>query len=268
MIWDCFTYFNESDLLDVRLHELNEVVDKFVICESTYTHAGNPKALNFDINKYPEFKDKIIYLVDDDPPRKQQIDVTKHAKGVGGGPAWENENHQRDYLNKALDEISIGDLVMVSDLDEFPSAQGVRDAEKIVRQNNSVVIFCHKTYYYMFNYWALDYVGAKIMTGHKFKTAMRNSPQAVRDYWNGKDVVTINSGWHFGWLGGVEKIKYKFKMFAHQEYTKDNLIPEILQKKEQMIDMWDRKLHKMPIDSSFPRYLVDNQDKFKDFIAK
>jgi len=266
MIFDCFTFFNESELLEVRLNELNSVVDKFVICEATHTHAGNPKPLNFDINKYPEFKNKITYVVDDNPPHKEQIDVTKHAKGVGGGPAWENENHQRDCLNKGLSNLGLGDLIIVSDLDEIPSAEGVKQAEKLIRQNNSVVIFQHKTYYYMLNYWALDYVGSKIMTGHKFKNQMRNSPQAVRDYWAGPDVVELPSGWHFGWLGGVERIKYKFSNFAHQEYTKTNEVPNILAKKDQMVDMWDRKLIKIPLDNSFPKFLVDNQEKFKQYI--
>lgn len=265
-VWDAFTYFNEIDLLEIRLEELNNIVDKFVICESTYTHAGNPKKLNFDINKYPKFKDKIIYLVDDEVPNKKQIDITKHAQ-FKGGPAWENENHQRDYLNRQLDGLGVGDFIIVSDLDEIPSAEGVKEAiDKLLVEKNKLVIFTHKTYYYKLNYYALDAMGSKIMGGLTFKTKFNNSPQKVRDYWEGKDIINLKYGWHFGWLGGVEKIRYKFNEFAHQEYRKEGKIEGIIKKKDEMIDMWDRKLYKIPLDNSFPKFLVDNKSKFKEHI--
>ena len=271
MIWDAFTYFNEAELLEIRLNELYTVVDRFVICESAYTHAGNPKELNFDINRYPEFRDKITYIVDENPPNKNQIDVNGHAFGQAGGPAWANENHQRDYLNTALNGLGVDDLIIVSDLDEIPSAEGVRQARDLIEGNkisDFVVVFEHKTYYYMLNYWALDYVGSKIMSGRKFKSKMKNSPQRVREYWSGTDVFTIPSWWHFGWLGGTDRVRYKFKEFAHQEYTREGKVEGVVNNISNMVDMWGRKLHKVPLDSTFPKFLVKYQERFSNLIDR
>ena len=67
-IYDCFMFFDEEMLLDLRLNIMNKYVDKFIITEATYMHSGKPKKLMFDINKFSKFKDKIIYIVVDDPP--------------------------------------------------------------------------------------------------------------------------------------------------------------------------------------------------------
>ena len=67
-IYDCTTFYSEHLMLDVRFHAMNEHVEKFIITESTYSHSGKKKELNFDINNYPKFRDKIIYLVIDQEP--------------------------------------------------------------------------------------------------------------------------------------------------------------------------------------------------------
>ena len=66
-IFDCFMFFDEEMLLDLRLNNLNEYVHKFVITEATYLHSGKPKKLVFDINKFSKFKDKITYIIADKP---------------------------------------------------------------------------------------------------------------------------------------------------------------------------------------------------------
>ena len=67
-IIDCFMYFDEDLILDIRLNTLSEIVDKFVVCEATRDHGGNKKNLNFKISKFQKFKDKINYIVVDDLP--------------------------------------------------------------------------------------------------------------------------------------------------------------------------------------------------------
>jgi len=89
-IFDCFTFLNEFDLLEIRLHELAQVVDRFVIAESPVTFTGRPKPLHFLDNRarFAAFADKIIHIVVDDQP------VTDSA--------WEREWHQRNALERGI----------------------------------------------------------------------------------------------------------------------------------------------------------------------
>ena len=261
MIYDCFTFFNESELLEIRLEELGPIVDKFVICEGTYAHGGNPKPLNFNINNYPKFKDKIIYLVDDDFPFKDNVEVKK------GGNAWINENHQRDYMKKGLTELKDNDYIIVSDLDEIPSRTGVEQAIELLNDKN-LVEFQHKTYYYFVNYYVLDAPGGIILKGNRFKTEFKGSPQAIRNRWGMSlpNYLKLKSGWHFGYLGGVEKVIYKLKNFAHQEYNNEQALTTVTSDKKIMLDMHKRPITRVKLDGTFPEYLVKNKNKFKEFI--
>ena len=108
MIYDCFTFFNELDLLEIRLNVLNDVVDRFVLVEATKTHSGKDKPLYFNDNKerYKAFQHKVIHvIVDDYPPF-----VT----------AWTYENHQRNAILRGLTQANPDDAIMISDLDEIP----------------------------------------------------------------------------------------------------------------------------------------------------
>jgi len=90
---DCFMYFDEDVVLDIRLNVLNDKVDKFVIVESKMDHSGNEKKLNFDINNFKKFKDKIEYLVADDLPVKRKI----FSYSWRNEPSWLRENFQRNF---------------------------------------------------------------------------------------------------------------------------------------------------------------------------
>jgi len=111
-IYDCFQFFNEENILDLRLNILNEYVDFFVIVESTTDHQGNTKKLNFEIEKFKKFKKKIIYRVVEDT---EQIIKKKHI-----GQNSLVERHQRNSIMKALKNSNDDDLIIISDVDEIP----------------------------------------------------------------------------------------------------------------------------------------------------
>ena len=67
-IFDCTTYYDEELMMDIRFNTLNDQVEKFIVVESIFSHSGNKKKLNFDINNYSKFKDKIVYLVIEKEP--------------------------------------------------------------------------------------------------------------------------------------------------------------------------------------------------------
>ena len=111
-IYDCFQYFNEDHMVDLRFNILNDHVDFFVISESTKTHQGDNKDLNFKIENFKKYKHKIIYTVDDFQKEK---DFLNHK----GGESL-IEQHQRNNILKGLDKANDNDLIILSDSDEIP----------------------------------------------------------------------------------------------------------------------------------------------------
>ena len=120
-LYDCFMYFDEDMLLDIRLNTLNNIVDKFIIAEGTRTHSGEEKKLNFDIKKFSKFKDKIEYLIIDDIP----LNVTKYKKDWSASHI--RDQYQRNSLDRGLKNCDGNDLIMISDLDEIPNPKKINE---------------------------------------------------------------------------------------------------------------------------------------------
>lgn len=243
MIYDCFTFFNEVELLRIRIDYLSKVIDKFVICESNYTHAGNKKDLCFpgDLKQ----NKKIIYLVDDSMPNN--------------GKAWDNENHQREYLRNGLTDLKDDDFLIIGDLDEIPSVDGIKDSMAY----DKLTIFRHKTFYYYLNTYSLDWNGAKGLFGKWFRYSFNKSPQKVRDYWLTISSQEILSGWHWGYLGGIDKVRYKMENLAHQENNSVEIIGKTISDIDRMIDCKGRPMKVIDIDNSFPEIICNNIDRYK-----
>ena len=162
-VYDCFMYFDEDLLLDLRLNTLNEYVSKFIITEATYTHNGTKKKLRFDINNFKKFKDKIKYIVvDNQPPNILQIDsnddlAKKGEKLILNGYA--RDNHQRNRLADGIVEAEDNDIILVSDLDEIPNLKNVN----LSNIKNKIIQFKQKMFYYKLNLYfpKLDWFGSK-----------------------------------------------------------------------------------------------------------
>ena len=177
-IYDCFMYYDEDLLLDIRLNALDKYVKKFVITEATYTHNGSKKKLNFNINKFDKFKDKIEYIVvDQQPPDIKELqindtDKTKEEKLILNGMA--RDYFQRENLSRGLKNLNDDDLIIISDLDEIPNLENF-NFDKI---NNNIIIFQQKMFYYKLNllYDELIWTGSKAV---KFKNFI--SPQWLRN---------------------------------------------------------------------------------------
>ena len=150
-IFDCFMYNDEDLLLDLRLNHLSKFVKKFVIVEATYTHNGAKKKLNFDINKFKKFKDKIIYLIVEDQPKNilqlndDDSESRKGEKLILNGMA--RDYFQREYLARGLSKAEDEDLILISDLDEIPNLDSL-DFNNI---KNNIIIFEQKIFYYKLN---------------------------------------------------------------------------------------------------------------------
>jgi beta-1,4-mannosyl-glycoprotein beta-1,4-N-acetylglucosaminyltransferase len=262
-------YFDEDLVLDIRLNTLYKEVDKFIIAEATRNHAGQEKKLNFRIENFSKFKDKINYLIIDDLP----INVTSPKKG------W-HENHMRDQfqrnaLERGYNEFNDEDLVMISDIDEIPNPEKIKE----FNIKNKYACFLQKNYQSKINLLNItegDWVGTKICQKKYLK-----SPQWLRDmktkkksFWkifSNKLQLINNGGWHFSFLKEPSSIRNKILSYSHQEYNREeftdvDLIKNKIIKGE---DLFSRniKYKKMKIDETFPKYITENKEKFKKWTA-
>ncbi len=266
-IFDCFQYFNEEHIVDLRFNILNEFVDSFVIVESTVNHQGNPKKLHFDINKYKKFKSKIIYIVVDDTPEKIK------KPHIGGESLV--EQHQRNSIGKGLKDCHDNDLIILSDVDEIPDLKKLK-----LFDGSRYAVFSQKMFMYKLNLLNLNennWHGSKICLKKNFKSAqwLRDLKFKKYPFWRidkRKNLQIIeNGGWHFSFLQNPESISKKIKGYAHGEFNKDHLTKEdnIRLKIEKGEDIFERgyRIKKIQIDSTFPKYIVENKDKLKEWIV-
>jgi len=237
-IFDCFMYHNEDTILDLRLNYLNEFVDYFVIVESIYNHKGEKKKLNFDIQKYLKFKNKIRYLILNELPlnietvNKSDSEGEKSRKYILNG--YKRDHFQRNYIKKGIEDGSSEDIILISDIDEIPNLKEINfDSIK-----NKLILFNQKMCYYKFNLYQKNYnwVGSRAC---KKKNLL--SPQWLRDikaksysFWrldvlfSNKKYIDIffveNGGWHFSYLNSPQLIDEKLRSYAHhREYELNSL---------------------------------------------
>ena len=293
-IYDCFMYFDEEIVLDVRLNTLSEFVDYFVIVESKFTHKGDQRDLKFNINKFERFKDKIIYLVFDDVPKEIEIikneddDHEKSKKYIYN--AIYRENGQRNYIEKGLVNAKENDIIIISDVDEIPNLQNV-NFNKI---NEKIILFKQDMFYYKFNL----HLPNLIWTGTK-ACKKRNllNPQWLRNIKDRKypffrvdtlfsktkyqDVKYIkDGGWHFTNIKNAEEIKHKLKSYLHhREFDVSpltvNQIDEIIKNKKAIYNLnVDQRVSKIGNGNQLkkfelnklPKYIQINKNNFKEWI--
>ena len=263
-IYDCFQYFDEDHMVDLRLNILNQYVDFFVIAESTRTHQGQSKRINFDIKKFSKFKNKIKFIIAD---YKKEINFQKHLGGES--PI---EQHQRNSLNKGIKEASSEDLIILSDSDEIPDLTKLKDINK----NKKFIAFSQQMFMYKLNLKNINesnWIGSKI-TKKKYITSMQDLRKLKfkkYPFWriDKNSLQTIQGGWHFSFLQTPEQILKKIRSFSHgefnnQEINKKNIENKILQNED--IFGRDINLKKIQLNSSFPKYILENKKKYSKWI--
>ena len=293
-IYDCFMYFDEDMLLDLRLNILNKYVKKFVITEATYTHNGSSKKLNFDIKKFSKFKDKIEYIVVDKPPPNlreikddDNVEIQGQKKILNG---YARDNYQRECLSSGLKNLEQDDYIIVSDLDEIPNLVNLN----FNNLNNKIIIFNQKMFYYKLNllYEDFDWYGSKACKKKHFISPqwLRNIKSKKYSKWRFdlifsekkySDIHYVNNGgWHFTCVKTAEELEKKLLNFAHHfEYEESGLkindIKKLISEKRVMYDhnvdqrdyKWSGK-SKLKVTSKelLPSYIEENLIKYKDWL--
>ncbi len=269
-IYDCFMYFDEDLVLDLRLNTLKDHVHKFVIAEATRDHAGNKKKLNFNIKNFIKFKDKIEYLVIDDLP----LEVPAFKKNWVS--AHIRDQYQRNSLHKGYKDSHQDDLIMISDLDEIPNPKKIQE----FNIKNKYACFIQMNFHLKLNLLNItvdNWPGTKICVKKFLK-----SPQWLRDiktknqpFWKfykpKPPQLILDGGWHFNDLKNAENLRKKIKSGAHQEENvpEINDIEIIKSRLKELKDIRGRNYEykKLKLDKNFPEYIINNLNKYQDWIV-
>ena len=292
-IYDCFIYFDEELLLDIRLNILNKYVDKFIIVESKFSHRGEPREPNFNINRYKKFQDKIEYILLDKNPEnlfKINKDDTKiNEKIIINGNL--REFFQRNAIQEGLKNADEDDLIIISDVDEIPNLEEI-NFNKI---ENDPIFFNQIFCCFKLNLFSkMKWRGSRMIRKKKLI-----SPQWLRDikdrnysklrfdtYFSKKKYNNIkfinDGGWHFTNIRSPKELHYKLMNFGHHvDYKESGLnvekIDKIMNSKKVLYDhsldktknSWNASINLKRVENTIlPSYLVNNVSKYKLWFDK
>ena len=255
-IYDCFMYFDEEVVLNVRLNTLDPFVDYFVIVESRFTHKGIPRDLKFDLKKFERFKEKIIYLIYE--KESEKIEIINDNDGVYEKTkkyvfnAICRENGQRNYIKKGLVGAKDNDIILISDVDEIPNLSNIN----FNNVGEKIIVFKQNMFYYKFNLYlpGLIWAGTKAckkknlvnsqwlrnIKGRKYSFLRIDTLFSDKKYINIK--IIDNGGWHFTNIKTAEQIKLKLESYLHhiefdQNPLSTNEINKIMNDKVAIYDL-------------------------------
>jgi|TARA_X000001036_G_scaffold439663_1_gene491639 beta-1,4-mannosyl-glycoprotein beta-1,4-N-acetylglucosaminyltransferase len=291
-IFDCTTYFDEDLLMDVRFNILGEKVEKFIVVESCYSHSGKKKELNFNINNYKKFKDKIIYIVIENEP--DEINRDKNLKSIDKrANSLKRIDQSYEFMMKGIDSASNNDLIILSDNDEIPNL----NSDQFLKSKSDILIFKQLFFYYKFDllYDAMPWHGSKACKKNKLLSMpwLRNLKNKKYPLWrldtffsNTKysNLEIINDGgWHFTNLKSAEDLFNKMKNGGHHnEFEDNNINIEFIKEKinnhevfyNHFLDQtdpnkWNNNYKLKPINvGELPDYISKNKDQFSDWFSK
>ena len=270
-VYDCFTFYNEFDVLEIRLNELWDTVDYFVIAEANSTHAGNPKPMYLTEQwaRFEKYASKI-----------RRVEITDVPKT---SDSWVIERFQRTCINRGLTDLQPEDLVIVSDCDEIPSSEAIEMIKADTNDYNRYILGV-PLFYFKLNYMMVKPCTRQrniiVTRGRVFK-----DPQAERaitfsiqnlptGYADAEMCIVEHGGWHFSYFGNTEFAKNKIFNFAHTETAGiigdvDSLsVESLVSRKVGLVgENYVDRFEYVKIDEYFPKYITDNLDRWKDNIV-
>ena len=295
-IFDCFMFYDEELLLDIRLNILDKYVDFFVIVESQFYHNGVKRQLKFDIKKFNKFKDKIIYIQHkNEPDQISKLNETdnesiKSYKLIYN--AHLRENDQRNHILKGLKKAKNDDLILISDVDEIPNFNSIN----LSKIKNQIIMFEQEIFYYKFNRYLINFkwFGTKACRKKDLQSPqwLRNIKNKKYPFWRidtffskNKYINKIyikNGGWHFSNIKDAEDIELKLKSYLHHrdyevEELGSNKIKELIKSNKTIYDMFGDKKSKKYGDekrkilekydlNKLPQFIQENQNKLKKWM--
>ena len=288
-VFDCTAYFDEELMMDIRFNILNNHVSKFIVVESRYSHSGKKKKLNFNLKRFSEFKDKILYLViEDEPKNLLEIKNNDTDSAIKRLNSIKRLEQARNYMMEGLKDASEDDIVLLSDSDEIPNLD-VCDIKNI---GNDIYIFEQKMFNYKFNlyYDLIPWFGTRACKIKNLKSFAWLKDLKIKKYplWridvffsdlkSNKVKIIKNAGWHFNNLLTAEKLYNKLiNQGHHNEFDDSGITLENLKAKiENRLAFYNHKADKKDndkynfeyklkkiSDDQLPRYIVENKEKYQ-----
>lgn len=259
MVYDLFLFNNELELLDLRLNELKDVVDFHVLIEARQTHQLADKPLHYNDNKsmFSEFSDKIIHEVIEEFPSR-----------LGRGYAI--AHYSRNAMYGALSFCKPDDIILLSDADEIPRASKVKELADKAGPDDKWS-FIQRTYCYWINGLRMErWMGTVLLNYECLNKHFNGRLDRVRYARKKRNSGFIaNGGWHFSFLGGVDAVVSKLMAYTDNEWVTPEYTDRAYVEKcmrEGVACTQPGKIERVPIDDSYPQYLIDNIDKFKKFM--
>ena len=291
-IFDCTTFFDENLMLEIRFNILNKHVDKFVIAEAKYSHSGEKKKLNFNYNKFSEFKKKIIYLVIENEPSDLIYEKGENQKEE---PKYFRQNaikriaYQRDYISSILNQFSEEDYIIHSDNDEIPNLENF----DLKKNKNKIIIFQQFLFYYKFNLGLpnIKWFGSKackikdllsISNLREIKNKKYNFFRIDTFFSKLKHInlkIINNGGWHFSNFKNVDELERKFLNDEnHSEFKKNinfkddiifNYNNRLINYNHNADKKSENRFNKTKLETldnkTLPKYVIENQNKYLDW---
>jgi beta-1,4-mannosyl-glycoprotein beta-1,4-N-acetylglucosaminyltransferase len=296
-IFDCTTYFDEPLLFNIRLNVLNDYIDEFIVCEATYTHSGQKKKINFDKNKYPNFKNKITHIIIDNQPDDLFVinEQNKHDNSLFRLNAAKRIEKQRNQIANYFGKSNLNDWIIYSDSDEIPDVSKI----DLMKEKKKIVLFKQKVFHYKFNLvlGSHDWFGSKACRFKDLQSIsnLRNIKTKKYAWWRidtffKKDKfinlkVVEGGGWHFTEIKSAKDIYIKHKNDEHHDEfdltgINENDIDHMIKNKYIVYDHdidktnFDRKWNKNNRiyltkinDNKLPKYLIQNKNKYLEWFG-
>ena len=265
-IYDCITFFDNSFMFDLRYNILKDKVDYFVVCESRFDHRGNPKKINFIKSEKYE-NNKIKHFILENPfPKNTSV--------------WENQAIQREFLLESLNFVEPNDYIFFSDPDEIPRPEILNNFQ-LKKKYGILMQECFNFKINLFNPYETPWEGTRVCKKKNLKSInfMRQKVKSKNLKYNffridkERDIELFNNGgWHFNNIMSPSDISIKLKTFAHTEFSSDEYSDEkVIEKKINLKEDLFNRGHKykvVKINKNFPKYILENVDKFKNYIIK
>lgn len=279
MIYDCFQFFNELDILKIRLEVMDSIVDRFVISEATETFSGLKKPLYYEENKklFEKFQDKIIHVVVDDTP---------------AGDTHARDTFQKNAVTRGLKDCTTDDIIIFSDLDEIPNPEKIRNILQHFEEDK-IYHFAQRLFYCYLNMEELSgnllsyagefegiaekkWIGTKMLS---YKLLKENNWLLGELRFPERKEIGIrvaDGGWHFGYMGGSgekdikKRVQEKLVSAAHQEYNSKYIINNVADQIKDGKDLFGRnaKFVRCEIDESYPEYIREHQEELSFLILQ
>lgn len=283
-VYDAFLFYNEIELLELRMRILNPYVDYFVLSECDHTFSGNKKDFNFEKNKekFFTYAKKIIYIKnvqsevvdislllenEDNKIKRENLYFIKKVfdaakSGWKEAPHWSRDFLHREYVRFGLASCKDDDLVIFGDIDEIPSPDAIKRAKESFEDK----IFCcqQDMYYYTLNLKVEEiWRGTRIALWKNIKNKSLNSLRVE----HADQVMIKSAGWHFSFFGGEDKIKLKIKDYSHQEYNTRKVHSDIHRRILHGRDVFGRnkKLVWVPLSEKHPKVIFEKSDEYNHF---